>query len=452
MTLKIQILSNIINRGGSFLLFVIFFTIFALFTKTEPRSWNDASRMATIESLAERGSFIIDDSTFNWTGDKVFIRGHFYSGFSPVLPFLSSGVYFVLGKISGISFLTHPQLSYYLLTLFIIGGLTSLMLVFFYKSLIIIGIVMNHRVILCTVLAIGTLMFSYSTVFNNHTVSACLLFLSFYFILKSIFFQYLFKKYISFSGFLASLAATISQVSGGIFFIAFFGYIFWNKKLRPSWSYYVLGGIFPMMLYLTLNIPISGDFMPVNTHPEYYNYSGSFFDNTSFERTLSGSIYHNNLAAFLKYSLHCLVGKRGLFLYTPLLFFSLTGLFKIMKDRQGLLRKEAAIILLGCLFTIIYYLLFSVNYAGSCYGIRWFVEVIPVAFFFTAIFFKDNKSFFLKGLFYLSFVFSATVAIVGAYDPWLSSAGNFSFLDNLKDLSQDKNLFARFFPILYLLK
>ena len=76
-------------------------------------SWNDASRLATAECLAERGTFAIDESIFvivpasgpqpfgahqprlNETGtlDKLKIRGHFYSDKTPLPSVYLAGVY-----------------------------------------------------------------------------------------------------------------------------------------------------------------------------------------------------------------------------------------------------------------------------------------------------------------------------------------------------------------------
>src|SRR5262245_205439 len=77
--------------------------------------WNDGSRLASIESLGERGSFAIDDSIFVkpppvesgrlmpyapeplllamfGTQDKLFIEGKFYSDKPPVMSALMAGL------------------------------------------------------------------------------------------------------------------------------------------------------------------------------------------------------------------------------------------------------------------------------------------------------------------------------------------------------------------------
>mgnify|MGYP000122273351 CR=1 FL=1 len=78
--------------------------------------WNDSSRLATVESLADRGTFRIDESIYvdtsraarppfdegaeffarQGTKDKMLIDGHFYSDKSPVPAVLMAGAYQVL--------------------------------------------------------------------------------------------------------------------------------------------------------------------------------------------------------------------------------------------------------------------------------------------------------------------------------------------------------------------
>src|SRR5262245_30744365 len=77
--------------------------------------WNDGSRLAAVESLGERGTFVIDDSLFvrvpsepgrlspypadrldlqtHGTLDKLFINGHYYSDKSPVPTVVMAGLY-----------------------------------------------------------------------------------------------------------------------------------------------------------------------------------------------------------------------------------------------------------------------------------------------------------------------------------------------------------------------
>jgi hypothetical protein len=330
--------------------------------------------------------------------------------------------------------------------------MTALMLYFFYKSLGLIGLRQKDRRLLVVILGIGTLVFSYSIVFNSHNITVSLLFISFYFILKSKSFGAPLKKDIFLIGFLSSLAATISPPSGGIFFILFFAYIIENYKKWDFTFAYLLGSLLPLALYLVLNFRITGDIKPINMHPEFYNYPGSFFDGSSFEKTLSGTTYHKNIGYFLQYAFHCLFGKRGLFVYSPMLIFAFTGLLGVLRNKENNFRKECLVGFLGCMLSIVYFLVFSVNYGGDCFGVRWFIEITPLLFFFAGFFLQQRHSVFTMRLFYSISALSIIISLVGAYSPWFSPAGNFSLLDNAKIITSDRNLIGNLFPIISVIR
>src|SRR5437868_2606370 len=67
--------------------------------------WNDASRLAAVESLVDRHTLVIDDSLFvrgpGGTKDRLLIRGHFYSDKSPVPSLLLAGPYWLWQRWTG---------------------------------------------------------------------------------------------------------------------------------------------------------------------------------------------------------------------------------------------------------------------------------------------------------------------------------------------------------------
>ncbi|MFQ6051670.1 MAG: hypothetical protein ACE5K4_08250 [Candidatus Hydrothermarchaeota archaeon] len=427
-------------------LIVIFFLIFTIFTKTYPNSWNDASRMNTIESLVERGTFIIDNSTFfNIGADKVFINGHFYSDKPPVLSFLASGLYLILHKFFNLSFNSSDRnsLPYYLLTLFICGLSSVLLSFFFYKSLSLLGVEERLKYILVGSLIFGTLVFPYTTVFNNHIVAACLLFISFYLLLKTKFCQNGFKGEIFLTSFLTSLAATIDIPSGGIFFISFLFYILADNKLRKHAYIYLSGALIPLSLHALLNIQITGDLKPAYLHPEYFKWEGSPWLEEEFKGVISGIKFNHDLLFILKYSFHCLFGYRGLFSYSPILLFSLPMFFRAIKNNTQNLRKEILMIFLSCFLIVSFYVTFSTTYGGMCYGMRFFIPFTPLIFFISAIYICESSSERLLKMFYVFLSISLIISLIGVYNPW--SGGDFPLLTNL---SRILRVNREFIPIL----
>ena len=74
-------------------------------------SVNDRSRWATVYSLAERGTYNIDETPWPDTIDRVRLNGHYYSSKPPLLETLLAGEYLLLKKLSfgRLSFRNSPQ-------------------------------------------------------------------------------------------------------------------------------------------------------------------------------------------------------------------------------------------------------------------------------------------------------------------------------------------------------
>src|SRR5512139_3283279 len=90
------------RRWFGVILFMAFMLLWALLTKVHTHSWQEESRMATVQTLVEQGTFVIDHTEFNRTGDKVFINDHFYSDKTPLLSVGAAGVYWVLHNVFGL--------------------------------------------------------------------------------------------------------------------------------------------------------------------------------------------------------------------------------------------------------------------------------------------------------------------------------------------------------------
>ena len=98
-------------------------------------SWNDGSRLASVEALVDQHTWAIDDSIFvkvppqdelnpyslelpsaSGTMDKMLIGGHFYSDKPPVLTLYLAGIYWIAQKLTGLTAAYDPHVFVYLLT------------------------------------------------------------------------------------------------------------------------------------------------------------------------------------------------------------------------------------------------------------------------------------------------------------------------------------------------
>lgn len=449
------------------LLFIISFLFIVIFTKNAVDSANDESRIATIESLVERGTFQLDDSIYisdpNFV-DKIFVDGHFYSSKPPVLSYISAPVYFILYYL-GFRFrpVEVPSMAYYLQTLLIIGTSYSFLITFFYKFLIRSKKDEKDALFLTISMAVGTLIFPYSTVFNNHLPSVTCLFVSFYLILyaddsknrvltlfvagilsgfavtfepplilMAAFFSILFVKqekkifWFTLSLFLVSLIFILTRRNFVVlgFLVIAYVIIFFSINLHlisKGWIYGI-GIMLPIILYLCLNFVILGSIIPQHLHPnraEFYTYPGAPWP---------GGHDPSGVMSKEKFFIDSTVGKRGLLSYSPILLFGLAGLYLALKNPKT--KTEAMIIGLSTFLILIYYTLTGTNFGGYSYGNRRLVVLTPFLLMYARFLFPLKKK-YLKTLFIIALLFSIIISLVGVYKPW--GVNNFKLiLENIR--------------------
>ncbi|MBK8987635.1 MAG: hypothetical protein IPM39_16415 [Chloroflexi bacterium] len=83
--MKANVHRTIHNTDWTWFIVLLFSVIWLLFAHSRTYSTNDASRMAAIESLVHRGVWVIDESPFVHTLDKIKVGDHFYSDKPPML-------------------------------------------------------------------------------------------------------------------------------------------------------------------------------------------------------------------------------------------------------------------------------------------------------------------------------------------------------------------------------
>ncbi len=193
------------RRWFGVVLFVAFMLLWALLTKVHTHSWQEESRMATVQTLVEQGTFIIDHTEFNRTGDKVFINEHFYSDKTPLLSVAAAGAYSILHNVFGLTL--DPTIcvpdedvaacraftptgtrftAFYWLTLIFIGGSASLLVVLFWRAMLNAGASGTLATALAVALGLASPLAPYSIVFAGHVPAALCLFAGFYLLCQSI--------------------------------------------------------------------------------------------------------------------------------------------------------------------------------------------------------------------------------------------------------------------------
>ena len=370
--------------------------------------WSDASRMATIQSLVDFHSLSIDQSVFQDTGDKVFIEGHFYSD-KLAVPSLIGAIFYLPLSLLGFKLGYGWNIAYYLITLVTVKASWLAGLVAFYRTLGFTPLADRKRIWLTLALGVGSLHLTWSATFNNHSLAASWVAIGFYFLMcarhglrvrRSLFGASLF---FALAG--GSDVPLLAVVAG------FLLYVVADKRLRADVGWYLLPLAPTVLPALLVNYFISGSFMPVQLVTSYFQYPGTPWR----AEALTGA--GMNKGTFLaQYAFDCLLGTRGFLLYNPLLLIAVPLVVRELLCRRKYFR-EACVAGVVAASIVGYYLLFSNNYSGFSYSIRWFVPLLPLLFFFMYPV-LDCRLTGVKVLFFALFAAGMVIAIIGLINPW----------------------------------
>ena len=407
---------------------IVFAALWALLPHTHIDSWNEFSRLAAVEALVERGTWIIDDTALSQsTGDKVFLNGHFYSDKPPTLTFIASGVYAVLHHGLGLTFdatecdpkavtcycfafqCPRPfDLAYYLITLILVGLPSALMLAFFYRSTELFGLSNIWALLLTGVLGSGTLILPYSLVLNNHVPAAVCLFVGLYALIHARS-SSVSARWLALAGSITSLGVSF-EFNVAPFLILVFIVAWWHHR-RRAWPF-IAGAVWPVLLTMALDWWMLGSILPPQLFPGGYNYPGSTLYTTPGGTRGSPDV--------LMYGFRMLVGDHGVFAFSPVLLWALVALGLAIRQRNHRLWWEAAAVGLASLFVTVYILFFTDNFGGGAFGPRWFITITPLLFLFAAepMLYSTARR---KLIFIVLSAFSVISAWQGASGPWHST-------------------------------
>ena len=135
-------------------------------------SGNEASRFATIQAVAEQGTFAIEKTNFR-TVDKLFIDGHLYSDKPPFMAWSIGMLVRPFCELKLVNFVDNYYLLVYLIDLIFAGGVNILIFWWMFNAFRRVrrGSI-EAKFLLALGGSLGTWLFSYSVVINNHTPAA----------------------------------------------------------------------------------------------------------------------------------------------------------------------------------------------------------------------------------------------------------------------------------------
>jgi 4-amino-4-deoxy-L-arabinose transferase-like glycosyltransferase len=267
--------------------------VFATLLQDSLWNANVRSRLATVQSLVERGTFRIDGSEFSDTIDKIQVNGHFYSDKPPLLAVMGAASYYIVRAFEG----RRGALGQYtaaLITASTLGISFVLCVSCFYDALRRTGLAHEYRLIMTASLGLATIYGLWNLTFNNHGFAASWLFIGFYCMLRGR--QTAHRNlWLFLSGLSLSMAGAVDHPSS-LFFVAFAVYVLAIRELRTGILYYALPILITFLPTALINHAISGSIRPVQLNAEFFRYPGSFW--LTGEEALSGVTYNSPVSRY----------------------------------------------------------------------------------------------------------------------------------------------------------
>jgi hypothetical protein len=399
-------------------------------------SWNDGTRLATVESLVDQGTLAIDDSLFvavpapddprvpdpyrgaaveKGTQDKLAIGGHFYSDKSPVPALLLAVIYQLLQWLLGLSVRLDPESFCWWMTVASSGLAYVVAAVCVFRLGKVVGLPLGWRVCVSASFALATVAVVYVQHVNNHIL---LLGVASALMLQAAQLQQAVPRWRLLAlGGLAGLGYAIDLGAGppllactGLLVAGTCGSRVERRKprsyaRRSACAWFLAGALPWLALHHAVNYTVGGTFGPANAVPEYFNWEGCPHQAAA----LTGTWHHASLFDFGAYALDMLFGKRGFVGHNLALILLLPA---AVRATCGVRRKSAEcgvrsaeskssdsalriphpalfptllFAAAWCVTTWLLYAATSRNYSGACCSIRWFVPLLAPGYYALAV-------------------------------------------------------------------
>lgn len=434
------------KRDFTWIIILFFSLIWLAFIHSRAYSTNDASRMASIESLVHRGTWQIDDSPFAHTVDKIQVDGRFYSSKPPTLAFVGAGIYTILHKGLGLELrweecfpdktpthcraILEPEQAdwaYVILVFLLVATPATVIVVTAYRFALWRGLSNWVALPFVLFLGLGTGLFPYSTIFVNHLLSTMGIFLTAVILLRH---EQPTSRQLAFAGFWATLAATI-DLSATLFLLGFFTYV--GLRYRQKSGYFILGALLPGILAIFLNMQITGSPLPPQLYTRGYEFEGSSFKIAEPIRLLfapkaapqadpstytQAHLANKTETSVFRHTFNMLVGDYGLFVFYPIVLWYLWGLLRALWINDVTTRWLARITSVTIVLYLIYFALRPHTFGGFVFGPRWLLNPVPLMALFALDPTLYRKPIGKTAVFLLLGILSLVNTYPGALNPW----------------------------------
>jgi hypothetical protein len=353
-----------VERRGPLVVFFVALAFCALVTKPRAISWNDISRLATVDSLVSRHTFAIDGSPFAArTADKYRYAGRTYSDKPPALELQGAAVAAALAPL-GISLERTPGTAIYLITLFTAGVWFALGCAYAYAFQRLLGFGQGTARLVAALSGLGTLALPYASILSNHVPAGAAALAGAYHLVRA--------RDSTAQAALGALFLTLSYAfdSAAIVLAILAVLLLWRAPAR-TWTVFAAACVPIVAAQLAFNAAVSGALGPPAMN------QASWADPFSpFNRGAHQSVFFFSSAAdYARYALYVLFGDKGLISYTPLVLVSAYG-FALMWRTSPMQRRIVLAIAATFAAYLVLIVAFTNDYGALNFGQRRYVDLI----------------------------------------------------------------------------
>lgn len=345
-------------------IFCVAFALCAALTKDHVTSWNDGSRIATVDALTANGTFAIDGSPYAaHLGDKILYRGKHYSDKPPLLTLMAAGVTLAVAPL-GITLRQTPARAIYLMTVLTVGVWFAIGCVYAYAFQRLLGFGSRIGVAVAALTGVGTLALPYATVLANHVPAGVAVLAGSYHVVRG------------------RAGGAVHDVLTGLFFALAYAFdasaivlalagavVLWGAPAR-RWIVCIAVGAPIVAIQLAFNLLISGSVLPTA-------FTGDVW--TEFPRDPAAAAPQPfvllTATEYVRLAIALIAGSKGLIAFTPLVLLVAYGV-AVMWRSDGLRRRLAlAIGVTTAVYFIMILTLQNVDEGAQNFGERRYVDL-----------------------------------------------------------------------------
>jgi hypothetical protein len=390
----------------------------------------EMARLATVQAIVEQQTFAIEATDFAGTRQKIRVADVYYSDQAPTQGLLLSGPYWLMHHF-GLRFKDNPGLVEYLLILIGVTIPVAAAAGMLYRMGRLFELRRPWRAGLALAVVLGSGMISYATVLNPYAPAAALVLGAAAIMVQVSLVRSPIRSggYLTAAGFFAALAAAIDPPAV-VFTILFAGVILvmrWRWSLRIGGVLmYCIGIIPPVLLHLTLSLPVTGDWrlglsslpnsrvlpLPMLHNPAIKTVDG---DDGSL---LGPPTLWQEMGTFIGRLIASLFGDHGILTHFPVLIFGMFGVASVVRRHWPPTTKMLALATAGGgLIIMLRYICLPIDFRWGMFGMRWYMLFLPFLLFWAGAWIRRKHHPVVWGTAVALLVFSVGVSLLGATDP-----------------------------------